>query len=138
MRVLEAVFFALITTTAFYWLPHIVQECRPVCPKNEIYDPADPHRCVDSKYGHLLVRGQCSKEEGYSMMASLLYNTEADAIKAIMSGWAAEQGIVLRPEHMVFYLIVWFIFTILTYGVWVPAGTFLPAIIIGCAVGSIY
>ena len=71
-------------------------------------------------------------------MASLLYNTEADAIKAIMSGWAAEQGIVLRPEHMVFYLIVWFIFTILTYGVWVPAGTFLPAIIIGCAVGSIY
>jgi len=39
---------------------------------------------------------------------------------------------------MLTYLFVWYIFTITTYGVWVPAGLFLPGIIIGCAVGSIY
>ena len=39
---------------------------------------------------------------------------------------------------MVTYLLVWYLFTITTYGVWVPAGLFLPGIIVGCAVGAIY
>ena len=39
---------------------------------------------------------------------------------------------------MALYLFVWFFFTITTYGVYVPAGLFLPGIIIGCAVGAIY
>ena len=39
---------------------------------------------------------------------------------------------------MAVYLFVWFFFTITTYGVYVPAGLFLPGIIIGCAVGAIY
>ena len=39
---------------------------------------------------------------------------------------------------MALYLAVWYIFTITTYGVYVPAGLFLPGIIIGCAVGAIY
>ena len=71
-------------------------------------------------------------------MASLLYNTEADAIKAIMSGWAAPKGITLTLQHMLAFLALWYFFTCTTYGCYVPAGTFLPAIIIGCAVGSIY
>lgn len=36
------------------------------------------------------------------------------------------------------YLIVWYSLTIITYGVWVPAGLFLPGILIGCAVGVLY
>lgn len=39
---------------------------------------------------------------------------------------------------MVTYLGVWYLFTITTYGVWVPAGLFLPGIIIGCCVGALY
>ena len=39
---------------------------------------------------------------------------------------------------MLVYVAVWYFFTIITYGVWVPAGLFLPGIIIGCALGSIY
>ena len=71
-------------------------------------------------------------------MASLLYNTEADAIKAIMSGWAAPKGITLTLPHMFAYLTLWYFFTCTTYGCYVPAGTFLPAIIIGVSVGTIY
>ena len=128
LRVFEAVFFAFITTTAFYWLPHVILECKPMIGDDDY---------IDHKHYHLLVRGLCKKGE-YSSMASLLYNTEADAIKAIMSGWVAPHGITMSTVHMSFYLLIWFIFTVLTYGVWVPAGTFLPAIIIGCAIGSIY
>jgi len=32
----------------------------------------------------------------------------------------------------------WYFFTITTYGVNVPAGLFLPGMIIGCAIGEIY
>lgn len=33
---------------------------------------------------------------------------------------------------------VWYLFTITTYGVWVPAGLFLPGIMIGSTVGILY
>ena len=36
------------------------------------------------------------------------------------------------------YFALWYSFTITTYGVWVPAGLFLPGILIGCSVGLIY
>jgi len=36
------------------------------------------------------------------------------------------------------YLVVWYGLTIVTYGVWVPAGLFLPGILIGCSVGILY
>jgi H+/Cl- antiporter ClcA len=36
------------------------------------------------------------------------------------------------------YLTAWCVFTFTTYGVWVPAGLFLPGILIGCTVGILY
>ena len=40
--------------------------------------------------------------------------------------------------NQLMYLSLWYIFTITTYGVWVPAGLFLPGILIGCSVGILY
>ena len=40
--------------------------------------------------------------------------------------------------NVVIYFGLWYLFTITTYGVWVPAGLFLPGILIGCSVGLIY
>jgi H+/Cl- antiporter ClcA len=40
--------------------------------------------------------------------------------------------------EMFIYMSIWYLFTISTYGVWVPAGLFLPGMIIGCALGSLY
>ena len=39
---------------------------------------------------------------------------------------------------MLYYAMTWYFFTVVTYGVWVPAGLFLPGIIIGCAIGGVY
>ena len=44
----------------------------------------------------------------------------SDAIKAVI---------------LVYFTIFWYIFTILTYGTAVPAGLFLPGILIGCGFG---
>jgi H+/Cl- antiporter ClcA len=40
-------------------------------------------------------------------------------------------------EQLLFFA-VWYLFTITTYGTNVPAGLFLPGMIIGCILGSIY
>lgn len=39
---------------------------------------------------------------------------------------------------MILYISIWYLFTITTYGVWVPAGLFLPGILIGSSVGILY
>ena len=36
------------------------------------------------------------------------------------------------------FLAIWYFFTCITYGTNVPAGLFLPGMIIGCAIGQIY
>lgn len=36
------------------------------------------------------------------------------------------------------YCLIWYIFTVLTYGTAIPAGLFLPGILIGCALGRVY
>ena len=35
-------------------------------------------------------------------------------------------------------MVVWYVFTITTYGVWVPAGLFLPGILVGCSIVILY
>lgn len=69
----------------------------------------------------------------------MFFNTEGSAIRTIISGFNDPTGgIVIDTKHALVYITVWYFFTITTYGVWVPAGLFLPGIIIGCAVGSAY
>ena len=69
-------------------------------------------------------------------------NTEGDAIRTIIGAFEyAPPGVDdwERPDwHLVVFTVVWFFWTIVTYGVWVPAGLFLPGIIIGCAIGGCY
>lgn len=68
----------------------------------------------------------------------MFFNEEVGAIRTIISSYASEDGIKVEPAYMTLYAATWFFLWSLTYGVSVPAGLFLPGIIIGCAVGSIY
>lgn len=40
--------------------------------------------------------------------------------------------------NILIYLGLWYTFTILTFGVWVPAGIFLPGMLVGCSLGLLY
>lgn len=40
--------------------------------------------------------------------------------------------------NMLIYMGLWYTFTILTFGVWVPAGIFLPGMLVGCSLGLLY
>ena len=65
-------------------------------------------------------------------------NEELGAIRSILSAFDGPGGIRIPIYQMLAYLGVWYFLTITTYGVWVPAGLFLPGIIVGCAIGAVY
>jgi chloride channel 7 len=59
-----------------------------------------------------------------------LLNPENAVIKAFMN-----QKAVFNYESLIIYFCIWYFFTVVTYGTSVPAGIFLPGILIGCALG---
>ena len=121
-KLLEAVLFSLMTTTTFFWMPSLAEDCRSDANVTE---------------SDILVQYSCTKGE-YSPMATMTFNTEGDAIRSIISGFESPFGVNSTDWHLVIFAIIWYFWTIVTYGVWVPAGLFLPGIIIGCAVGGCY
>ena len=73
---------------------------------------------------------QCENHGEFNGLASLFFNTEGTIIKIFMQRSDAIKAVIL-----VYFTIFWYIFTILTYGTAVPAGLFLPGILIGCGFG---
>jgi len=68
----------------------------------------------------------------YNPMATFLFNPEGAVIKNFLSKKA-----VFSYETLLLFFIIWYLFTIITYGTAVPAGLFLPGILIGCALGRV-
>ena len=124
MKITEACLFSLMTTSVFYWMPQLF----PIC---------DPSSTVNSTNDDLIVNYDCPAGQ-YSPLATMFFNTEGDAIRSIISGFEGTGGVNSTDWHLFVFAACWYIFTITTYGVWVPAGLFLPGIIIGCAVGGSY
>lgn len=84
----------------------------------------------------------CPDDE-YNTLATLVFNTEGGIIRSLLrvpitleSKTASDDAINI-PSILVF-LTLWVFFTFTTYGVWVPAGLFLPGIIIGSSIGLLY
>jgi H+/Cl- antiporter ClcA len=44
----------------------------------------------------------------------------------------------LNTQEILIFMACWYLFTIITYGTNVPAGLFLPGMIIGCCLGNLY
>jgi hypothetical protein len=94
---------------------------------------------VSTETGRCILRSDNSFEEyhsstcditEYNPISTLLFNTEGNTIKSILS-----KGVSLTLGESVVFMSIWFIMTTVTYGIWVPAGLFLPGIIIGCSLG---
>ena len=49
-----------------------------------------------------------------------------------------DNGIKTTFGEITIFIAIWYFFFVITYGVWVPSGLFLPGIIIGCALGQLY
>ena len=125
LKVFEAVAFSFMISSTTFWAPFMFPQCIDRSKVSE-----------NSLDAELLVSYTCP-EGKYSTLATMLFNTEGSAIKTLISG-QEQGGIIVNAFQMFIYLSIWYLWTIITYGVWVPAGLFLPGMIIGCALGSFY
>ena len=85
---------------------------------------------------------RCTGENEYNPLATLIFNTEGGTIRQLLAFPAElkdeENESSVPVSDIAIYFFVWYGLTIITYGVWVPAGLFLPGILIGCSVGILY
>lgn len=124
-KLTEAVLFSLVTSTCFYFIPNLFNDCR------------DASSVAKSSDAEIVVQYDCPAGQ-YSPLATMFMNTEGSAIRSIISGFEGPNGVNSTSWTLLIFAGVWYFFTIITYGVWVPSGLFLPGIIIGCSVGGCY
>ena len=65
----------------------------------------------------------------------MFLDTEPNIIKSLFDLKTENKAEIYE---LIMFVLTWYCLTILTYGVWVPAGLFLPGIIMGGALGRLY
>ena len=127
-RVGEAVTVAFIGSLVTFVLP-LAAPCSE-CPVN--IAAACP-RTSDADFGSY-ISFNCARPTEYNELATLFFNTQDNAIRALFSSKSDH-------EYSVFALTTFFFFfyflAILTYGVSVPSGLFVPSILCGAAYGRL-
>ena len=128
-KLLEAALFAFATASVFFGAVALQRNQCETVPDNVGEETA-------------LVQFTCNQDE-YNPLATLIFNTEGGTIRTLLRFPTdlknTETGKSSIPSGtIILYFLVWYSFTIITYGVWVPAGLFLPGILIGCSVGIMY
>jgi len=125
-RIAEAVGVAFIGSLVSFTLPFMAT-CKP-CPTN----PTTP--CPRTEDHGSYIAFNCAHPQEYNDLAALFFNTQDNAIRALFSSNTGH-------EYSVFTLTTFFLFfyalSILTYGVAVPSGLFVPSILCGATYGRL-
>jgi chloride channel 7 len=116
-KLLETIALTALTATVLFFTPNILS-------KNCM---SQDESSVDAEHIQYLC-----PEGMYNPMATFLFNSEGTVIKNFLSKKA-----VFSYETLLLFFLIWFIFTCITYGTFIPAGLFLPGILIGCSLGRV-
>jgi len=141
-KLVEAMLIAALTALLICTLPYLVGDCKP-WPKrvsesrDDCRDRYPDDTPLQARF-HLLVCGT----EGQSALVRLLLSTHDNAIKLLFHAQdCATRGDGVDSPFTPLVCIVFFLFSFLlgclTYGVAVPSGLFVPAIMAGSAVGRL-
>nr|AFK44007.1 unknown [Medicago truncatula] len=124
-KIFLAVAISLLTSCCYYFLPWIAN-CIP-CPT----DSKVPCPSVDESGEYKIF--QCPPGY-YNDLASLFLNTNDDAIRNLFSPKITKEFHI--SSLFIFFATVYFL-GILTYGIAVPSGLFIPVILAGAAYGRV-
>lgn len=118
-KILEVVAFSIATTSAFFWLSALnasnaEKNCYPI-------------EEASIKYFSFT----CPEGE-YNPQTTLFFNTEGGVIRALMN-----QEINEKWRPLLIFAGTWYVGMIFSAGLFLPGGLFVPAMIVGCCVGSL-
>jgi chloride channel 6 len=129
-KIIETGMFGMVTVSAMTLLVITLNRCEDI----PTYDPVDLNKEEYESELQAFNKWTC-EEDQYNPLATLFFNTEANTIKSLFH---ASKYYKVRTWDLTLFACCWYFFTIITYGVWVPAGLFLPGIIMGGAMGRLY
>lgn len=126
-KIIEVGFFGFITAAIFY----------AVCLSRKNDCVLKPATYLDRTFQFYCPEGY------YNPFASLVFNTEGGIIRQLLNVPVTIKSVndgnnILGPEHLLVFFLVWYVWFTVTYGIHVPAGLFLPGLILGCVVGLLY
>mmetsp|Transcript_33733 Transcript_33733/g.86204 ORF Transcript_33733/g.86204 Transcript_33733/m.86204 type:complete len:833 (-) Transcript_33733:225-2723(-) len=126
-KIAEAVLVTFIASLISFGLP-LLAACRK-CPANT---PSCP-RSHDADFGSY-IPFNCPNPDEYNDLATLFFNTQDNAIRSLFS---SNTGHEYSVSTLTIFFLFFYALSILTYGVAVPSGLFVPCILCGASYGRL-
>lgn len=120
---METALWVFMSSSCFFIVPYLLWLRENRCAE---FKSGDSH---ESNY-----RAWCKGANQYDPVSSLFWSTEGSIIRNIMDTDASNNE---GTFNLAVFIGCWYLFTITTYGTNVPAGLFLPGMIIGCGMGKL-
>ncbi|XP_073006449.1 chloride channel protein CLC-d isoform X2 [Typha latifolia] len=130
VKILEVCLISLITSIISFALP-LLRKCSP-CPDSEANPGIDCPRPpgTDGNF----VNFYCAKDKEYNDLATIFFNTQDDAIRNLFSAKTFHE---YSAQSLLTFLVMFYSLAIVTFGTAVPAGQFVPGIMIGSTYGRL-
>ncbi|KAL4273258.1 hypothetical protein GQ457_13G005980 [Hibiscus cannabinus] len=130
VKIYEACLISVLTSVISFGLP-LLRNCTP-CPDSdpgfEIECPRAPG--MDGNY----VNFYCGKDKEYNDLATIFFNTQDDAIRNLFSAKTIHE---FSARSLLTFLVMFYTLAVVTFGTAVPAGQFVPGIMIGSTYGRL-
>ncbi|KAH7522342.1 hypothetical protein FEM48_Zijuj07G0128200 [Ziziphus jujuba var. spinosa] len=130
VKIVEACLVSLLTSIISFGLP-LLRTCSPcpeAVPESGIECPRPP-----GMYGNY-VNFYCSKDKEYNDLATIFFNTQDDAIRNLFSAKTIHE---FSAQSLLTFLVMFYSLAVVTFGTAVPAGQFVPGIMIGSTYGRL-
>ncbi|XP_058192974.1 chloride channel protein CLC-d isoform X2 [Rhododendron vialii] len=129
-KIIEVCLISVITSVISFGLP-LFRKCSP-CPEA---DPNFPIACPrpPGMYGNY-VNFYCGKDKEYNDLATIFFNTQDDAIRNLFSAKTIHE---YSAQSLLTFLVMFYTLAVVTFGTAVPAGQFVPGIMIGSTYGRL-
>ncbi|KAI4342755.1 hypothetical protein MLD38_027340 [Melastoma candidum] len=130
VKIIEACIISVLTSIISFGLP-LLRRCSP-CPE------ADPTAGIEcprppGMYGNY-VKFYCRNDREYNDLATIFFNTQDDAIRNLFSAKTVHE---FSAPSLLSFLVMFYTLAVVTYGTAVPAGQFVPGIMIGSTYGRL-
>ncbi|KAB5537810.1 hypothetical protein DKX38_015343 [Salix brachista] len=128
VKIIEACLISVITSAISFGLP-LLRKCNP-CPESD-HDSGIECPRPPGMYGNYFY---CGKDKEYNDLATIFFNTQDDAIRNLFSAKTIHE---FSAQSLLTFLVMFYTLAVVTFGTAVPAGQFVPGIMIGSTYGRL-
>ncbi|XP_020104381.1 chloride channel protein CLC-d isoform X1 [Ananas comosus] len=127
VKILEVCLISVLTSIISFGSP-LLTKCSP-CPDSDAIECPRPPG-TDGNF----VNFYCAKDKEYNDLATIFFNTQDDAIRNLFSAKTFHE---YSAQSLLTFLVMFYSLAIVTFGTAVPAGQFVPGIMIGSTYGRL-